>query len=126
MTRTSTRACILWFSDYFIEHCMNTITVTNLDKESREIELQTGMSLMELLREHGYDEISAICGGCCSCATCHVHIEPGSAELDSMDEDEAFVLEDADGYDPARSRLSCQVALHDKHAGLHVQILDND
>lgn len=105
---------------------MTTIKVTNANQQVREIALQADISLMELLREAGYDEIAAMCGGCCSCATCHVHITQGTAELAPIEEDEEFLLEDADGYNQARSRLSCQVILNDSDAGMQVQLLDNN
>ncbi len=105
---------------------MSTIKVTNADQQVREITLQTDISLMELLREEGYDEITAMCGGCCSCATCHVHITQGVAQLAPVEEDEEFLLEDADDYNESLSRLSCQVILNNSHAGLHVQLLEND
>jgi 2Fe-2S ferredoxin len=31
---------------------------------------------MEVLRDHGFDDLLALCGGCCSCATCHVFVDP--------------------------------------------------
>ena len=30
----------------------------------------TGRTLMETIRDNGFDELLALCGGCCSCATC--------------------------------------------------------
>jgi len=52
----------------------NKITVVGVDGQQKEVEFSQGDSLMEVLREAGYDEIMALCGGCCSCATCHVKI----------------------------------------------------
>lgn len=105
---------------------MSTISVTNLENQTREVKLQADLSLMELLREEGYDEISALCGGCCSCATCHVYIDPDSVSLEAVEEDEECLLEDADGYNQNKSRLSCQVLLNESHAGMRVQLIDND
>ena len=42
---------------------MSTITVIDTQGESKEVELVEGLSLMELLRDEGYDEILAMCGG---------------------------------------------------------------
>ena len=41
-----------------------------------ELEGQLGLKLMETLREYDYG-VTAICGGLCSCATCHIFIAPG-------------------------------------------------
>jgi 2Fe-2S ferredoxin len=101
------------------------IKVSDSSGETREVEFQTGTSLMEVLRDAGYDEILAMCGGCCSCATCHVHIEPsGTVELSPIEEDEEILLEMADGYNSEKSRLSCQIELTSAHAGMHVTLIE--
>ena len=65
---------------------MPTINVTNTEGETRSLQVTSGMSLMEELRDNGFDEIIAMCGGCCSCATCHVHIEtPQNQSLPAME-----------------------------------------
>lgn len=101
-----------------------TITVTDTKGDSRQVDLVVGLSLMELLRDEGYEEILAMCGGSCSCATCHVHITPQTGiPLPAVEEDEEMLLELADHYVPEQSRLSCQITLAAEHAGLQVNIL---
>ena len=56
---------------------MAKLTVITRDGEAREIEAATGQSVMENIRDNGFDELLALCGGCCSCATCHVHVGGG-------------------------------------------------
>ena len=79
-------------------------------------------TLMETALDHGVDGIDADCGGMCSCATCHVHVDPewigitGSAE---HDEKELLELEDgANGY----SRLCCQIQVNDDLDGIVLRI----
>jgi len=104
---------------------MSTITVIDSQGNSKEVELNVGLSLMELLRDEGYEEILAMCGGCCSCATCHVHISAdGSHDLSVIEEDEEMLLEDTDEYDAEKSRLSCQIQLKDEHAGITVTLIE--
>jgi len=104
---------------------MPIINVTNVDGETRKVNATVGDSLMETLRNEGYEEILAMCGGCCSCATCHVLIETTDDQtLPVMEEDEQLLLELADNYDPSLSRLSCQIELEEKHAGLKVTIVE--
>ena len=103
---------------------MSTITVIGTQGESKEVQLVEGLSLMELLRDEGYDEILAMCGGCCSCATCHVHIS--EADLPEIEEDEQMLVESTDNYDSDKSRLSCQVQLDSAHAGMVVTIVEMD
>ena len=104
---------------------MSTITVIDTQGESKEIKLSVGLSLMELLRDEGYDEILAMCGGCCSCATCHVHVSGEKAKsLPPVEEDEEMLLEATDEYDADKSRLSCQVELDEEHAGITVRLVE--
>ena len=58
---------------------MAEIIVTT--REGKEITLaaKPGMSVMEIIRDGGIDELLALCGGCCSCATCHVYVDAGDA-----------------------------------------------
>lgn len=104
---------------------MPIINVTDLNGDVRQITASAGVSLMETLRDEGYEEIVAMCGGCCSCATCHVHIEATSNQaLPVMEEDEQLLLELADNYVPQLSRLSCQIMLDEQHDGLQVSMVE--
>ncbi|MEM7357980.1 MAG: 2Fe-2S iron-sulfur cluster-binding protein [Pseudomonadota bacterium] len=104
---------------------MPSLNVTDVAGTTREIQYETGLSLMEILRDEGYEEIMAMCGGCCSCATCHVHIASDQHDrLPVIEEDEEMLIELADNYDPAQSRLSCQIELSDELDGLKVQIIE--
>ena len=106
---------------------MSEIKVTDQQGEIRSVEFEAGLSLMETLRDAGYEEIVAICGGGCSCATCHVHIPVGHGlPLPIMEEDELRLLELADNYDSGQSRLSCQIELTEQHHGLPVTIVETD
>ena len=106
---------------------MASIKVTNLEGESRQIKINSDMTLMELLRDEGYEEILAMCGGSCSCATCHVYIDASnSVELSVIEEDEQMLLEMADNYSAEKSRLSCQIELSDDHDGLEVNLVELD
>ena len=85
-----------------------------------------GVSLMEALRDTGFDEILAQCGGCCSCATCHVYIDPACfARLPHQSRDEDELLESS-SHRRETSRLSCQIKLGDSLDGLSVTIAPED
>jgi len=104
---------------------MATINVTDSAGDTKVVEVTIGLSLMEVLRDADYQEIEAICGGSCSCATCHVHIpQQANITLPAVEEDEEALLSLADGYDAAQSRLSCQIELNEQHHGMHVTLLD--
>jgi 2Fe-2S ferredoxin len=92
----------------------------------KTIEAQTGLTLMEAIRDNGFDELLALCGGCCSCATCHVYVDPAFADkLPPMSEDENDLLESSDHRNET-SRLSCQVPLTADMDGLKVSIAAED
>ena len=105
---------------------MPRLVVTNREGETSEITVSEGLTVMEAIRDNGFDELLALCGGCCSCATCHVHIDPAFADkLPKMSEDEDDLLESSDHRTEA-SRLSCQVPLTAALDGLHVTIAPED
>lgn len=105
---------------------MPTINVINRDGETSQVEAENGLSLMEVIRDNGHDELLALCGGCCSCATCHVHIEESFADkLPKMSEDEDDLLESSDHRNDL-SRLSCQIEVTDAIEGITVTIAEED
>lgn len=105
---------------------MPTITVITRQGDSRQVEASTDLSLMEVIRDNGFDELLALCGGCCSCATCHVHIDPAFAgHLPPMGDDENDLLDSTEHRSEA-SRLSCQIPVTDALDGLIVAIAPED
>jgi 2Fe-2S ferredoxin len=105
---------------------MPQITVVDQAGAERGIEAPQGRTLMEVIRDNGFDELLALCGGCCSCATCHVHIDPAfMSKLPTMSEDENDLLDSSD-HRNEYSRLSCQVPVTDALEGLKVTIAQED
>ncbi len=105
---------------------MPKLIVTSREGEEKTIEAESGLSVMEAIRDHGFDELLALCGGCCSCATCHVHVDPDfKDQLPKMGEDEDDLLESSDHRND-QSRLSCQIVMEDALDGLKVTIAPED
>ncbi len=105
---------------------MPTIFVTDRSGAETAVQAQTGLSVMETVRDAGFDELLALCGGCCSCATCHVYVdEPFTGLLPAMSEDENDLLDSSDHRRP-NSRLSCQIPVAEGLDGLKVQIAPED
>lgn len=105
---------------------MPTINVIDRSGNSKAVEAEIGLSLMEVIRDNGFDELLALCGGCCSCATCHIHVDPSVAEkLPEMNEDESDLLDSSD-HRNANSRLACQVEMTGDLDGITVTIADED
>ncbi len=105
---------------------MPTLLITTRDGKAQTVEGKSGLSLMEVLRQAGIDEVRAICGGCAACGTCHVYVAQDHAvRLIEMGDDESEML----GYSPHRratSRLSCQIHMDDSLNGLQVTIAPED
>ena len=105
---------------------MPKLIVVTREGDEREIEGDDGLTVMEVIRDAGIDELLALCGGCCSCATCHVHVDPAfAALLPEMSADENDLLDSSDHRDET-SRLSCQLPFGDKVDGLKVRIAEED
>ena len=105
---------------------MPKLTVVNRAGEESTIEVADGLTVMEAIRDNGFDELLALCGGCCSCATCHIHVDPAFADqLPAMSDDENDLLDSSDHRD-ATSRLSCQIAFTSDLDGLKVTIAPED
>ena len=105
---------------------MVKLVVVNRAGEEREVEGDEGLNLMEVIRDNGFDELLALCGGCCSCATCHVYIDPAFAGvLPPRSEDEEDLLDSSD-HKTELSRLSCQIEVGPAIEGLRVSIAPED
>lgn len=105
---------------------MPKLIVTTREGETSEIEVANGLTVMEAIRDNGFDELLALCGGCCSCATCHVQVDPAFSDwLPPMSEDEDDLLESSD-HRVASSRLGCQIPFTDDLDGLKVTIAPED
>ena len=105
---------------------MAKLIVVTRDGTEHEIEGDTSLTVMENIRDAGFDELLALCGGCCSCATCHVHVDADwIARVGPAHEDETDLLDSSDHREP-NSRLSCQIQFSDELDGLKVTIAPED
>ena len=85
------------------------VTVTTREGEVRRLEAAQGASVMTVLRDAEVDDELGLCGGCCSCATCHVYVDDADA-LPAMSGEENDMLDTLDTR-TERSRLGCQLRL---------------
>ena len=97
------------------------INVTDRHGRPHEVQGDEDLRLMEVLRDLEYG-VEAICGGMCSCATCHVYVDDDwLARLPSRDYDEEDLLDTLECR-RHNSRLSCQVQLAAELDGIAVTI----
>ncbi|MEJ6009537.1 MULTISPECIES: 2Fe-2S iron-sulfur cluster-binding protein [Novosphingobium] len=105
---------------------MAKLVIVNREGAETEVDVKNGYTVMEAIRDNGFDELLALCGGCCSCATCHVVVDPAFADkIPAMSADENDLLDSSD-HRVATSRLSCQVKMTDALDGLRVTIAEED
>lgn len=103
---------------------MPRINVTTRSGETLTIDASAGSSLKDALMDGGVEEINAVtsCGGCCSCGTCHVFIDPADfPRLPGMQSQEDDLLY-AQDQRQATSRLACQISVTEQLDGLKVTV----
>lgn len=104
---------------------MINISVTDLDGQVHEIQADVGDSLMEVLHDYEWGT-PAICGGLCSCGTCHVYLAEGWLDKFPQVESDEQDLLDVFTTTKNNSRLSCQLYLTASHDGLQLTIVPED
>ena len=105
---------------------MPKIHVIDSEGEEHTVEGQAGLSLMESLRDLD-NGVLALCGGMCSCATCHCYIEESwASKLDDREDDEQELLEDLDSFKEDQSRVSCQIEFSEEMDGMRVEIASDE
>ncbi|KOU59822.1 reductase [Streptomyces sp. MMG1533] len=102
---------------------MPKVTYTLPDGTERTVEASDGESVMESSVRNNLPGILAECGGNCSCATCHVYVDPAWRHLfDEPTDEEAELLEFAEGA-REESRLACQLVVRDACDGVRVTVV---
>jgi 2Fe-2S ferredoxin len=100
---------------------MPKIIYVEHDGTKRAVDAEVGATVMETAIRNNVPGIVAECGGACSCATCHVHVDEAWSEKvgppSAMEED---MLDFAFDVRPT-SRLSCQIKVTDELDGLIVR-----
>ena len=99
---------------------MTRITFIEHNGSEHPVDVDNGISVMEAAVNNGIPGIDADCGGSCSCATCHVFVDP--AWLDKVGppngNEDAMLGVSNDRRD--NSRLACQIKVSDELDGLVV------
>jgi ferredoxin, 2Fe-2S len=104
---------------------MALLRVVDRDGVEHEVDARTGLKVMENLRELDYG-VAAICGGMCSCATCHVYVDPEwQPRLPAMMSDERELVSELT-HSNEHSRLSCQLEFTPELAGLRLRIAPDE
>ena len=101
---------------------MPNITYVEFNGQEHTIDVEENMSLMEGSTINLLPGIEGMCGGICSCCTCHVYIEPAwAAKVNPMTEGEKKLLEGSQHH-KENSRLGCQVIVTCEMDGMRVHL----
>lgn len=101
---------------------MPKVIVTALSGQVSELDATPGLSVMQMIRDSGSDDLLALCGGCASCGTCHVYVdEAWLGKMPPMNTDEDELLATSE-HRESNSRLSCQLKFKPEFDGLKVKI----
>ena len=104
---------------------MPELVIVDRDGKEHRVPGKDGVSVMETLRELDYG-VAAVCGGMCSCATCHVWVdEAWIGRLPPRQGDEQEILQELGNSRPG-SRLSCQVPFTAALDGLKITIAPDE
>lgn len=101
---------------------MPTITFIEHSGEEHTVSTEAGLTVMQAAVGNHVPGIVADCGGCCSCATCHVYLDPKwQSRVNPPSSEEQAMLECV--LSPQEnSRLSCQIKVTDELDGLVVRL----
>ena len=99
---------------------MPKIKFNDFQGNSKTIEVENGLSVMEGAIQKDIPGIDADCGGSMACATCHVYVEDKWFDKIPKAEDAENDMIDM-AFEPKKnSRLSCQIIVSDELDGLEV------
>ena len=99
--------------------------VTWILSDGRQISAQVaiGHNLMEAAVANNVPDVIGECGGCLSCATCHVYVEPDwVAKTGTPGEMENDMLEITMAERKGNSRLSCQIVATEELDGIVLRV----
>lgn len=101
---------------------MTTITYIEQDGTAHKVDVENDMTLMEGAQLNMVPSIEGMCGGICSCATCHVYVDPEwAAKIPSATAGEEKMLATAKHRQPS-SRLGCQIVVKPELEGMTVHL----
>ncbi len=99
---------------------MPKVTYIDYKGNSKTIEVDNGLTVMEGAVQNNISGIDADCGGSMACATCHVYVEDKWLDKIPKPEDGEIDMIDM-AFEPKKnSRLSCQITLANELDGLVV------
>jgi 2Fe-2S ferredoxin len=100
------------------------VTYIQPNGEPKTVDVRAGTTAMEAAVDNDVAGIVAECGGACSCATCHVYVDPAWVDKLPPPEPQEDGMLDCVLDRRTNSRLSCQIVIRDDLDGLVVRVAD--
>ena len=99
---------------------MTKVIYKDFKGNTKTIEVENGLSVMEGAIQNEIPGIDADCGGGMACATCHVYVkDEWLSKIPKAEDAEIDMIDMA--YEPKKnSRLSCQIIVTDELNGIEV------
>jgi len=106
---------------------MANVTWQMPDGSTITADVAEGLSMMEAAVANNVPHVIGECGGCLSCATCHVYVHPDwIGKIGALDDMQDAMLDATDAERQENSRLSCQIAASPELDGLVLLVPDPD
>ena len=100
---------------------MVKITFIDKNKVKKDVDCNSGETLLEVIKNNNIDLIGA-CDGACACGTCHIYIDEETLKkIDPASENEENVLDVVFNVKP-NSRLACQIVITEQMEGAIITI----
>ena len=101
------------------------IRLNVIDREGKKnaLDIEEGTTIRDAIEEKLSPDNYGLCGGNCSCGTCHVYFSPSDfKKLKEVKEDENSTLKESAIELTTHSRLGCQVELKKEYNNITVTI----
>jgi len=105
---------------------MVKIVVIDRNKNKNILDIEEGHTIRDAIEEKLAPENFGICGGTCTCATCHLYVKPEDLDKIENKKDEEIKTLEIRGYKPEKnSRLACQIIVKPEHENIEVSIAED-
>jgi 2Fe-2S ferredoxin len=101
------------------------LTFIKPDGSESFVDVQPDTTVLQAVLNNAVGHLIAECGGNCTCATCHIYVDPRYiSRLPKMEKSEDEMLEGVAAPRMINSRLACQVVLSQELSGMVVRLPD--
>ena len=99
------------------------LNVVDRDGNKTAHEVEEGTTIRDVIEEKLSPDNYGVCGGNCSCGTCHIYVTSDDfKKLKAVEEDEISTLAETATNTTSYSRLGCQIELKKEYDNITVTI----